>query len=406
MRTVAARWVLPMTGDPVARGWVTAADGRIVDTGTGAPPAGARDLGDVALLPGLVNAHTHVELSWMAGHVPPQSSMDAWIRRVMATRRAGPAGGDADVTRAMRTAVATMSAAGTVLVGDITNSLAPVPVLAEGRVAATVFHEILGFSPSDPAAQVRDAHERLRHQSTRAPEHLSTVVAHAPYSTSPALFREIAARHHGPAPLTVHLAESNEEMEFLRTGRGPFRELLEALDVWTDRWTPPGNHPVRYLRDLGYLRPGTLLVHAVHLTSDDLDDVRDAGAVIVTCPRSNVWVGGGVPPIARYYASGVTVAIGTDSLASVDSLNLFDELAAIRRLAPEVDAARLLESATRVGAEALGHAQNYGTIATGKLARLVAVRVPSELSRVRDVEEYLVSGVPASAVSLVDLTAA
>jgi cytosine/adenosine deaminase-related metal-dependent hydrolase len=100
----------------------------------------------------------------------------------------------------------------------------------------------------------------------------------------------------------------------------------------------------------------------------------------------------------------MTVAIGTDSLASVESLNLFDELAALRRLAPEVEAARLLESATRIGAEALGHGADYGTLAPGRVARMVAVQVPVGLTRAADVEEYLVSGVPASAVSLVDLT--
>ncbi len=407
MTAVTARWVLPVSGAPVAGGWVSVAHGRVADVGGGSAPAGARDLGDTVLLPGLVNAHTHLELSWMAGRVPPQVSMDAWIRTMMGIRRAGPAGGDAEVAAAMRDALASAKATGTVLIGDISNSLASVPALAEAGVDATVFHEILGFNPLDVASQVREAHARLRsvHQSTRPREHRSSVVAHAPYSTAPELFREIAARHVGPAPLAVHLAESNEEMEFLRTGQGPIREMLEALGVWTGTWTPPGSHPVRYLRDLGYLQPGTLLVHGVHFTADDLDDARSAEAVVVTCPRSNVWVGGGVPPLARFYASGVDVAIGTDSLTSVDSLNLFDELAAMRRLAPEVDAARLLESATRVGAEALGYTRDYGTISTGKLAKFVAVQLPAGLTRVRDVEEYLVSGVPASSVSLVDLTA-
>lgn len=407
MTAVSARWVLPVSGAPVAGGWVSVANGRVAEVGRGATPDNARDLGDVVLLPGLVNAHTHLELSWMACRVPPQASMDAWIRTMMGIRRVGPAGGDDEIAAAMRDALASATSTGTVLIGDISNSLASVPVLAEAGVAATVFHEILGFNPVDAAAFVREAHVRLRtvHECTGAPVHRCSVVAHAPYSTAPALFREIAARHVGPAPLAVHLAESNEEMEFLRTARGPIRDMLEAMGVWTGEWTPPGSHPVRYLRDLGYLQPGTLLVHGVHFTADDLDDARAAEAVVVTCPRSNVWVGGGVPPLARFYASGVDVAIGTDSLTSVDSLNLFDELAAMRRLAPEVDAARLLESATRVGAEALGYTRDYGTISTGKLAKFVAVQVPSGLTRGRDVEEYLVSGVPASSVSLVDLTA-
>lgn len=405
MTVVRARWVLPTAGTQISNGWVAADRGRIVDTGRGTPPAAARDLGDVVLLPGLVNAHTHLELSWLEGRVPPQDSMDAWIRTMMAIRRAGPAGGEVVVSSAMHAAISRMRATGTVLVGDVSNSLVSIAPLAEASMAATIFHEILGFRPVDPAGLVREAHRRLAdHPITRSSDHKWSVVAHAPYSTSPSLFREIAARHEGPAPLAVHLAESNEEMAFLQSGRGPIRDMLEALEVWDEAWAPPGAHPVRYLKSLGYLLPGTLLVHGVHLGPLDLEDARDARAIVVTCPRSNVWVGGGVPPVARFYSSGVSVAIGTDSLASVDSLNMFDELAALRRLAPEVEAARLLESATRVGAQALGHGADFGSLTPGKRACCVAVAVPPSMARGADVEEYLVSGIPASAVSVVDLT--
>lgn len=405
MKTVRARWVLPTAGTHLSNGWVTARSGRVVETGRGTPQTAARDLGDVVLIPGLVNAHTHLELSWLEGRVPPQDSMDAWIRTMMGIRRTGPAGGDAVITSAMHAAISTMRATGTVLVGDISNTLASAVPLAEASMAATIFHEILGFRPVDPAGMVRDAHARLsNHPIAGSPDHRWSVVAHAPYSTAPSLFREIAARHEGPAPLAVHLAESSEEMEFLQTGRGPIRDMLDALEVWNDAWVPPGAHPVRYLKELGYLQRGTLLVHGVHLGPLDLDLARDARAVVVTCPRSNVWVGGGVPPVARFYASGVNVAIGTDSLASVDTLNMFDELAALRRLAPEVEAARLLDSATRVGAESLGYGSDFGSLTTGKRALCVAVTVPPTMTRGADVEEYLVSGIPASAVSLVDLT--
>lgn len=405
MTCVRARWVMPFAGTHMANGWVTARGGRVVATGRGTPPDQARDLGDVVLLPGLVNAHTHLELSWLEGRVPPAPAMDVWLRTMMGIRRTGPAGGDAEVREAIGRAIAGMAATGTVLVGDITNTLATVEPLARSPLDAAIFHEVLGFNVSDPTGLVQAAHARLRTAlSTLSSTPLGSVAAHAPYSTSPDLFREIARQHRGPAPLAVHLAESNEEMELLRTGGGPFRAMLEALDVWTDAWAPPGGHPARYLADLGYLQAGTLVVHGVHLTPEDLDQVREARAVVVTCPRSNVWVGGGVPPIARFYASGADVAIGTDSLASAESLNLFDELAALRRLAPEVEAARLLDSATRVGAEALGFGATHGRIAPGAIARFAAVALPPGLSRGADVEEYLVSGVPAPAVSLVDLT--
>jgi len=387
-------------GAPLRDGWVSVTDGRITALGQGPVAGPVEDLGDVALLPGLVNAHTHVELSWMAGLVPEAASMDEWIRALMQVRRLGPAGGDAEVAATMTRASLDMGATGTVLVGDISNSLASVPVLEGSHLESVVFHEILGFNPVDPIGMVREARRRVSRPH-------SAVVGHAPYSTAPALFAEIAARHEGPAPLTVHVAESSEEIEFLHTGRGPMRTMLETLGVWSGTWEVPRCGPVEYLQRVGYLRPGTLLVHCVHLTVDELEVARDADAVVVTCPRSNVWVGGGVPPVSRFYGAGVPVAIGTDSLASTDSLNMFDELAALRRLAPEVDAARLLESATRVGAEALGLGHDFGTIAAGRLARLATVALPAGIgSRGGDVEEYLVSGVPAAAIGRVDLPAA
>ena len=393
-----ARWVLPIDRAPLMGGWVESHDGRISRVGDGPPPGPAEDLGDVALLPGLVNAHTHLELSWMAGRVPPADSMDAWIRTLLQVRRAGPPGGDAEVTEAMARAAVTMHAAGTVLVGDISNALGSPRVLAEAGLGGVVFHELLGFNLPNPSQLVSDALGRVR-QAELAVAHAAppvhiTIAAHAPYSVSPALFREIAARHTG-GPLTVHLGESQEEVEFLRTGQGAIRRMLELLGVWTEAWIVPQCDPVRYLADVDYLKPGLLVVHGVHLTDDGLARLREARAVLVTCPRSNVWVGAGPPRLAHFYAARLPVAIGTDSLASSPTLNLFDELAEMRRIAPEVSPAALLDSATRRGAEALGFGRDYGTLAAGKRAALVAVQVPAAT---RDVEEYLVGGVPAGAI--------
>jgi aminodeoxyfutalosine deaminase len=116
---------------------------------------------------------------------------------------------------------------------------------------------------------------------------------------------------------------------------------------------------------------------------------------VVTCPRSNRWTGAGTPPIERFYASGVRVAIGTDSLASVEDLNLFAEMATVHRLAPAVPAGRILASATRDGAVALGFADDYGTIEPGKRADLIAVAVPTGIE---DVEQYLLSGIEPQAI--------
>src|SRR5205085_11360760 len=162
-------------------------------------------------------------------------------------------------------------------------------------------------------------------------------------------------------PLSVHLGESTQEIEFLRRGSGEWRALLESLGVWDPAWTAPGCGPVEYLERLGAVDENLIAVHGVQFDDDELSRLARVGATVVACPRSNRWTGAGPPPIERFYASGVRVAIGTDSLASVADLNMFAELAEMRRLAPGVPAARLLDSATRAGAVALGFGAGLGT---------------------------------------------
>jgi cytosine/adenosine deaminase-related metal-dependent hydrolase len=389
-----ARWVLPIDRPPIDGGWIELAGRRIARIGDGAPPDTPRDLGDVAVLPGLVNAHTHLELSWLAGRLPPAGSMIQWIRRLLQERSRDADGVDGPA--ATRAAAESMRAAGTVLAGEVTNTLETPASLVGAGMAGVVFHELIGFNAVDPAGEVREAWARVEDHAARVGlSNLEfSVVAHAPYSVSPALFIEIARRRRGTR-LSVHLAESPEEIEFLRTGRGPFRDLLQDLGVWSGRWQAPRCGPVEYLSTLGYLQPGLVVVHGVYLADDELARLRQTGAVIVTCPRSNEWVGGGPPRLSRMYAEGVAVAIGTDSLASTSSLSVFDELAEMRRIAPDVAAASLLESATWVGARAIGFDREYGTLAPGKRAAMTAVDVPAGVS---DVEEYLVNGVPAASV--------
>jgi cytosine/adenosine deaminase-related metal-dependent hydrolase len=154
--------------------------------------------------------------------------------------------------------------------------------------------------------------------------------------------------------------------------------------------------PVAYLAQLGFLDRRVLAVHGVQCSAHDLAQLKSLGATLVSCPRSNRHVGVGDPPLKACYESGVPVAFGTDSLASAPDLNIFAELRAARQAAPTVPARALLESATIVGARALGFGDEHGTIEPGKRADLIAVRVPEGVS---DVEEYLLSGIDPSAVS-------
>lgn len=389
-----ARWVLPIERPPIEGGWVSIDDGVIRAVGAGTPTAvPVTDLGDTAILPGLINAHTHLELSWLAGRIPPAPSMDVWIRGLMAARRQAPREDMQRVSAAMALGVARQQ--GSLAFGDISNTLVTAPVLADGAPGSVIFHELLGFAPHDADARAAEGAERVvaaANASLEAPRPLQPGLApHAPYSVTPELFgaidRTARARH---LPSSVHVGESPEEIEFLMTGAGPIAEMLRALGVWNDDWRAPGCGPVEYLDRLGVLRPGLLAVHATQLTRESLATLAERGCVIVSCPRSNRWVGAGDPPLDHFYASGAPVAFGTDSLASVESLDMFAELAAARRVST-VSNAMLLDSATRAGAQALGLGGHYGRIAPGLRAPLLAVAVPPGIT---DVQEYLVSGMP------------
>jgi len=396
MRRFRAAWVLPIAAPPVTDATVTVDRGRILAVG----PAGAGsrhpdevDLGSVAVLPGLVNAHTHLELSGLRGLVPPAESMPAWVEGVLAQRSADTVGDSA----AVEAAIAELRQAGTALVGDITNSLSTVGPLGRGPVSAVVFHELIGFAPADVEVVARravtDAHgaETAAHVRRR-------VAAHAPYSVAPSLFAAIQRHrtaHRLEGPLAVHLAESSEEIQFLRDGTGPWRQLLERLGVWDPDWHPPQCGSVEFLARVGWLDPGVVAVHGVQLTMEELRRLARHGLALVVCPRSNAWTGAGRAPVRRALEAGVQLAVGTDSLASAPDLNLFAELAALRAEAPEIPARTLLAAATLGGARALGWAEAYGTIEPGKRSELIAVTLPDEVA---DVEEYLLSGITPRAV--------
>lgn len=399
MIRVSADWILPIADAPIGGGAVTLDDGRIVSVG-------ARDgtetvaLGRVAVLPGLVNAHTHLELSYLHGQIPPASSFLEWVRPMLAARAARARTADATILDAARTAIEYARATGTSLVGDVTNTLSAVPLLRDAQMPACVFHELLGFAGQNAEEQVAAARKAIDALGPDDGIRLS-LAAHAPYSVAPALFSAIRRDldEHEPAVSSVHLGESPEEIEFLLKGTGPWKSILEQIGAWNPDWQPPSCSPVDYLADMGFLTGSVLVIHGVQFEGSDLDRLRTLGVTLVSCPRSNRYVGVGSPPLEAFYAMDVDVAFGTDSLASVADLSMFSELAEARRIAPKVPARALLRSATLTGATALGFGDLFGSIEPGRRAVLIAVRVPDGVT---DVEEYLVSGVDPDRISWVD----
>jgi len=390
MRAYRAAWVCPIDQPPIKDGIIAVADGTIRAVGKPpVAPTGLKELGNVALMPGLVNAHTHLELSWLRDRVPPAARFTDWVKLLFAIRGRPDRGLSAEQIPPIREAIREIRASGTIAVGDISNSLAAVDAMLEAKLHGVVFHELLGFNERDGVLVA--ASKGLRDQAAAKGVRVS-LAPHAPYSTSLELFSAIrAAVTNSACPImSVHLGESAEEVEFLENGGGPWRSMLDMLGLWRDDWAIPGCDPVTYLDRHHLIDANTLVVHGVQFSDAALSRLAAIGATLVTCPRSNLWVGAGYPPIDRFYQSGVKVAVGTDSMASVGDLNVFSELTTMRRLAPKVAAGRILESATLTGARALGLGKELGSLTPGKRAEMIAVQLSSVVD---DVEEFLLSGI-------------
>jgi cytosine/adenosine deaminase-related metal-dependent hydrolase len=295
-------------------------------------------------------------------------------------------------------AITELRSCGTAAVGDISNSLASAGPMRQAGLEGVIFHELLGFKERDGALveSTRQAREAAAAAGVRV-----SLAPHAPYSTSLELFGAIrAAIKEVPCPImSVHLGESMEEVELLEKGTGPWRGMLEMIGAWRDDWQIPACDPVSYLDRHRLIDEKTLVVHGVQFNDRALARLAELGATLVTCPRSNQWVGVGYPPVDRFYKAGVRVAVGTDSLASVEDLNLFSELTTMRWLAPNVPASKILESATLVGARALELGGQLGSLAPGKRAEMIAVDLPPGID---NVEEFLLSGILPSQIAWVE----
>jgi cytosine/adenosine deaminase-related metal-dependent hydrolase len=313
-----------------------------------------------------VNAHTHLELSHLEGAVPGGRGFVTWIEdqlRVRAERSPD------EVRPAVRRAIADMQAAGTTAVADVSNSLATVAPLRESGLHALVLHEILGFDPTKASrvlAQTKAARAAL--SPSPDPSVRIAVAAHAPHSISRELFALLMS---DGGVKSIHLAESRSEDEFLRDGSGEWREFLNRR-VGPVAFDAPNATPVQYLEALGVLKPGLLAVHCVRVDETDAKLLAARGAVAVLCPRSNEFLGNGVPPLALLLGNGVSLALGTDSLASCPSLDVLEDARLLARKFPRVPKPAILHALTRGGALALGFG-GLGEIRAGTLARFAAI---------------------------------
>lgn len=367
MLRIRAGQVHPVTAPPITDGAVLVEGERIVAVGPHAlvpTPSDAPALAfpNGVLTPGLVNCHTHLELTHLAGRIA-EREFPRWLRRVRELKDESPSDAFAvGVERGLRDCWER----GVTCVAETGSTGAAMAALARLGGRGIVYQEVFGPDPAqceESFAQLEAAIARLRpHASDRVRLGVSP---HAPYTVSAPLYRAVAVMARlERLPVAVHLAESREEAELIRDGAGPFADALRARGIAVQ---PHGVSPTRHLLQLGVLEggPTCLCIHCVQLDERDIEGLRDVGAAVATCPRSNHGHGHGDAPLGALRAAGLRVGLGTDSLLSVPDLDLWAEAGAAGLVGDEA-----LATLTIGGAQALGWDGDIGSLDAGKAADL------------------------------------
>lgn len=365
LRTLTARWVFPVAGPPLLDGTVTVRGDQI----EAVEPHGRRQadesLGNVAILPGFVNCHTHLDLSGMRGKCPPGPDFCDWLRGVIAFRRGRP--GD-QISSDTAAGMAEAMRSGTVLVGDISSGGHTWHQVAIAPLRSIVFRELIGLMDERSKKEWDELTVWLSCLPTND-RWRTGISPHAPYSVSSSLFGPSVWRG---VPVSIHLAESTEELELLGERTGPFESFLKELGAWAPQSL------VRSVEEVLESTQAGVPVLYVHCNYLKPEAPIPPNASIIYCPRTHAAFGHPPHPFREFLARGVRVALGTDSLASNPDLDILAEARFIRKKHPDVTGETLLRMLTLSGAEALGWADETGSLAAGKSADLVVLPLPDE----------------------------
>ncbi|HEX6694279.1 MAG TPA: amidohydrolase family protein [Longimicrobiales bacterium] len=383
-----ARWILPVSAPPIENGAVLVEDGRIARVGPAADvpapdAASIVELGNAALLPGLVNVHAHPELSILRGALEDLPFHD-WISRL---RRIKASFSTEDWRDAARWTCAEAAAAGITTLAATEDSDATVIALRDAYMRGVAFREVFGPAPEAADESLRGLRASVAEMRALETDLVRVGVSpHAPYSVSAELFGRVARfAREADLPVAVHIAESDAEQKLVSEGSGPFASALRARGI-----TIPasGESPIALLERSGILRLAPLLIHCVRVDAQDIRRIGNAGARVAHCPVANARLGHGIAPVPELLEAGVAVGLGTDSVASNNRLDLLEE-ARIAQLmqrtrllsATLLPAERLLEMVTIDGARALGLDDRIGTLEVGKDADLCAIALTGTHAR-------------------------
>jgi cytosine/adenosine deaminase-related metal-dependent hydrolase len=392
-RRLAARWVIPIEDHPIERGAVLIGeDGRIIAVGPDehvARPSNvpAEEYGDAALLPGLVNTHTHLELTGLEGEVS-EPDFPRWI---MSVRERKAARTREQFLAAAHGGLAACWAAGVTTVADTGDSGAVIQALAQAGGSGIAYQEIFGAHPDDVDVSLAGLQARVEALGAFATGRVRMGVSpHAPYTVSGQLYAATAEWARAESlPLAAHVAESPAECDLLARGIGGFAEAWRRRGIPLP--SPLGRTPLEWLDEHGVLSESTLCIHGVQVSPTDLERMRAAGAALAHCPLSNHAHGHGSAPVREYLERGIRVGLGTDSVMSVGMLDLLAE-ARVARRAAGLDPQAALALCTLEAARALGLDGEIGSLRSGKWADCTLVLLPADVTERSLVELILATG--------------
>ena len=360
-RALSARWIFPVDAAPIPVGTVVVRDGRITAV-LGAGERSADETNDHAvIIPGLVNAHTHLDLSSLRHETPPRLPLTDWLGDVVARRRETPASVANDAVRA---GLAEALRFGTTMIGDIAGGGLSWDELAAAPAWSVCYRETLGLTDARAEVAWGEAAEWLRTRPD-SPNTRAGLSPHAPYSVHRAII-EAAAR---VAPIAIHLAESADERELLERRGGAFVPFLKALGVWAPASLAPSWDWIAWRCSRA---AHALLAHGNHLPPATSIGSQ---STLVYCPRTHAAFGHGEYPLRAFLNAGHRVALGTDSLASNPDLDVLAEARFVRQRYPDLEPSRILRMATLDGAGAMERSHLTGSLAVGKSADFVVVPV-------------------------------
>jgi len=358
-------WTLSVDRKPTQNAWIEIDQENILKIQDFPPENEVHDLGNSLIMPGLINAHVHLEWSHFRGKIKPQKSFIDWLHQIRTLR---PQNNNPDQT--IGDAIHEIYQSGTSLICEITNTRKNIDLLQSSLLDSIIYEEIIGWNKA----------ELLQNQDGI---HYS---AHSLHGLSSDIVKRIINLHDHEFALPIHFAENEEEIKFLEEGLGPFKNFFEK--VYPNQSIPSPKKPIlEYAQYFDFPNIPLLLVHCVQLNEDQLKKIKNWNASICICPRSNHFTGVGMPSLKAMIEHQLNICIGTDGLSSNEDLNLFKELTYTKKQFPFLNNRTLLEMATINGAKALKKDSIYGSIKCGKKNDLLVFQTPENVS---DPEQWII----------------